>query len=385
MALPTAYAWRNMMARKRATAVVLLGVAASVLVFVVMAATAAGISRIAAQTGDPRNLLVMSKGAPSAEASSLSRETINIVRYHEGIARDARGQPVASAELILVRPIPKRGEPLGSMEGARYTPIRGVTAEAFQVHTGVRLVSGHLPRAPGEVIVGQLLPTKLAGVRLGDELAFGRQRHVIVGVFEAAGQIYEGEVWTGLEDLMSEMDVSEVSVLTARVAEPLARDGLAKSLEGLKTISIDVKPEPKYYENVARSATGFSFLGNLIGTIMGLGAVFAGANTMYAAMSKRVREMGTLRALGFGSWAVGGALLAESTLVGILGGAIGIAASFAFDGYGMDLFELSFRLDVTRDAVLGGAALALAAGVLGGLLPARAAAKLEIVDALRHV
>jgi putative ABC transport system permease protein len=235
------------------------------------------------------------------------------------------------------------------------------------------------------VVIGQLLPTKFAGVAIGDELAFGRQLHRVVGVFAAAGQIFEGEVWAELDDLMSENNVSEVSVLVARVAEPRRLNEVAKSLEDARTVSVDAKAEPKYYENVARSAVGFRFLGNLIGTIMGLGAVFAGANTMYAAMSKRVREMGTLRALGFGAWSVGAALMVESTLVGILGGALGIAASFAFDGYGMDLFELSFRLDVTRSAVLGGACLALASGILGGLLPARAAARLEIVDALRHV
>ncbi len=385
MTLPLAYSWRNVMARKRSTLVVVFGVAASVLVFVVMAATASGISRVSVSTGDPRNLLVMSKGAPSAEGSSLSREVANIVRYHPGIARDAHGEPLASPELILQRPIPRKGEPLGSMVGARYTPIRGVTPKVFEVHTGARLIAGRFPREPGEVMIGALMPAKLAGVGLGDELAFGRQLHRVVGVFAAAGQVFEGEVWAELDDLMSENHVSEVSLVVARVAEPRRVAELGKQLEDARNISVDAKPEPKYYENVARSAVGFRFLGNLIGTIMGLGAVFAGANTMYAAMSKRVREMGTLRALGFGAWSVAAALLIESTLVGILGGALGIAASFAFDGYGMDLFELSFRLDVTRSAVAGGAALALASGILGGLLPARAAARLEIVDALRHV
>ncbi len=385
MPLPLTYSWRNVMARKRSTGVVVLGVAASVLVFVVMAATASGIARVAVSTGDARNLLVMSKGAPSAEASSLSRESANIVRYHPEVARDRRGEPLASAELLLQRPIPRKGEPLGSMEGARYVPIRGVTPDAFEVHSGVRLLAGRFPAHPGEVLIGALLPSKLAGVGIGDELAFGRQLHRVVGVFAAAGQIFEGEVWAELDDLMSENKVSEVSLLVVRLAEPRRLASVEKALEDSKTVSVDAQAEPKYYEDVARSAVGFRFLGNLIGTIMGLGAVFAGANTMYAAMSKRVREMGTLRALGFGAWSVAIGLLIESTLVGILGGALGIAASFAFDGYGMDIFDLSFRLDVTRTAVIGGAALALASGVLGGLLPARAAARLEIVDALRHV
>ena len=102
-------------------------------------------------------------------------------------------------------------------------------------------------------------------------------------------------------------------------------------------------------------------------------------------MSRRVREMGTLRALGFGRWQVGGALLVESVLVGVTGGMLGLALAMLFDGAALNLLGLSFELDVRRMTLVWGGLLALAIGLLGGLLPARTAARLEIVEALRHL
>ena len=76
--------------------------------------------------------------------------------------------------------------------------------------------------------------------------------------------------------------------------------------------------------------------------------------------------------------------MAESCLIGGLGGLLGILFALFFDGFAMSLMGLAFELQV-RPASLGeGLALALAIGLVGGLLPARSAARLEIVEALRH-
>jgi putative ABC transport system permease protein len=136
---------------------------------------------------------------------------------------------------------------------------------------------------------------------------------------------------------------------------------------------------------VQRGAIAFVFLGNLIGALLGLGAVVAGANTTYAAMARRIREMGTLRALGFGRRSVGSVLLVESILIGVAGGVGGAALALLFDGFGLSLMGLAFELEVTPAALGRGLLLALAIGVLGALLPARAASRLEIVEALRRV
>jgi ABC-type antimicrobial peptide transport system permease subunit len=95
--------------------------------------------------------------------------------------------------------------------------------------------------------------------------------------------------------------------------------------------------------------------------------------------------MGTLRALGFGRWRVGAALLLESALVSLAGGAIGTALAFAWNGAAFSLVSLSFEIAVGPARAVHGIAMALAIGLAGGFLPARSASRLEIVAALRHV
>jgi cell division protein FtsX len=382
--LPFTYTWRNVLARKGATAVTVAGVAVSVMAYVVIAATAAGISRVAVGTGDPRNLMVLSEGATSAEGSRLTRAAVETIRFFPGVARDARGEPLASPELLANEMIPRRGDG-GEPASARFTNVRGVTTQALAVHDGVRVVSGRWPAAPGEVLVGRLLGPALGGVGIGDALDFGSRPHRVVGVFEARGQIFEGEVWMALEDMASEFDLRDVSAVVVRVAQPLALPVVLEAIRTSRRVKAAVRLEPDYYAEVQRGAVAFVYLGNLIGALLGLGALVAGMNTTYAAMARRVREMGTLRALGFGRASVGGVLLVESALVGAAGGVVGAALAFAFDGFALSLMNLAFELDVTARGIAGGLALALAIGVLGALFPARAAARLEIVEALRRV
>jgi putative ABC transport system permease protein len=380
--LPFRYTWRNLLARRGSTAITAAGVAVSVMAYVVITATAAGITRVAVGTGHPHNLIVLSEGATSTEGSRLTRGAVETIRYFPGVARDARGEPLASPELLTNHAVPRRGA--GAEAGARFTSVRGVTPSALAVHDGVRVTSGRFPSQPGEVMLGRLLAPAL-GASLGDAIEFGGRPHRVSGVFEARGQIFEGEVWMPLEQLAAEQDQREVSAVVLRVAQPLALPDVLEALKSSRLLKAAVRPETEYYAEVQRGAVAFVYLGNLIGALLGLGALLAGMNQSYAAMARRVREMGTLRALGFGRASVGALLLVESALVGAAGGAAGAALAAGFDGFAMNLMGLAFELDVTAGGLARGLALALAVGVCGALLPARAAARLEIVEALRRV
>src|SRR5512134_377900 len=174
--LPFTYTWRNVLARRGSTAVTAAGVGVSVMAYVVITAMAAGISRVAVGTGDPRNLIVLSEGATSAEGSRLTRSAVEMIRYFPGVARDAHREPLASPELLTNDAIPRLG---ASPEDttARFTSIRGVTPAALSVHEGVRVVAGRWPVAPGEVLIGRLLGPALGGVGIGDTLEFGARPH----------------------------------------------------------------------------------------------------------------------------------------------------------------------------------------------------------------
>lgn len=385
LALPLRYAWRNAWAHRAASAVTVFGVAISVMVYVVMSATADSLRGIAASSGDPANVVVMSKGASSTESSRLDAPTVSAARYASGVERDAGGEPLASVELLGMRRIPIPGRPPDDPASQRYLSLRGVTPAALVVHPGLRIAAGRFPATSGEILVGRLVPETLGPVGVGSEIAIEGRPHRVVGVLAAEGQLFESELWMTLEDLRGRSGDREASAVVLRTAGPRAAAQLVERIEKSRAINASAKTETDYYAQMQRVSTAFVYLGNLIGALLGLGAIVAGANTMYATMSRRIREMGTLRALGFGRWRVGAALLLESGLVSLLGGAIGVALAYAWNGFAFSIVSLSFELAIAPAHAAAGLAMALAIGAAGGFLPARTAARLEIVAALRHV
>jgi putative ABC transport system permease protein len=117
--------------------------------------------------------------------------------------------------------------------------------------------------------------------------------------------------------------------------------------------------------------------------------MFAAANTMYAAVASRGREIGTLRALGFHRRSILTSFLFESVLLCLLGGLLGCLATLPFNGLSTGtanwatFSEITFEFRFGANVLFRGVALALAMGLLGGLLPALHAVRLKIVDALR--
>jgi putative ABC transport system permease protein len=330
-------------------------------------------------------VIVLSKGTGSAESSRLDTPTVNGVRYAPGVVRDASGEPLASVEMLGMRRIPIPGAPPDDPASQRYLTVRGFTPDAFRVHPGVRLVAGRLPTAPGELLIGRLVTENLGPVGIGSEIAIDARPYRVVGVLGAAGQFFESELWMPLEEWRGRSGERQASAVVLRAEGPKQARALVERLENSRQVNVSAKTEPEYYERLQRASTAFVYLGNLIGALMGLGAVVAGANTMYATMSHRIREMGTLRALGFGRWRVGAALLLESGLVSLVGGVLGIALALAWDGVALSVVSLSFELAIGPANAAQGIAMALVIGAAGGFLPARSASHLEIVAALRHV
>ena len=130
-------------------------------------------------------------------------------------------------------------------------------------------------------------------------------------------------------------------------------------------------------------------LGLSLTIIFSIGAIIGAMITMYSAVANRIGEIGTLRALGFQRRAILLAFLAESLLLGGIGGGVGLFfASFmqliTVSTVNFQTFsELAFKFTLTGPIILQSMAFSLFMGLIGGLLPAFRAAHMNIVEALR--
>jgi ABC-type antimicrobial peptide transport system permease subunit len=138
------------------------------------------------------------------------------------------------------------------------------------------------------------------------------------------------------------------------------------------------------------TATFLRILGTALTIIFSIGAVVGAMITMYAAVANRTAEIGTLRAVGFQRSAILTAFLAESLLLGLVGGFAGLFLAgflqfFTVSTTNFQTFaELAFRFQLSVDIVMEGLGFAVLMGLAGGLLPAFQAARMNIVDALRE-
>jgi putative ABC transport system permease protein len=133
------------------------------------------------------------------------------------------------------------------------------------------------------------------------------------------------------------------------------------------------------------------FLGVFIAIIMAVGSSFAAMNTMYAAVARRSTEIGTLRVLGFSKSSIMLSFLLESLLLSVLGGLAGCLLVLPLNnittgvGSFITFSEINFNFRVSPEIMLVGVVFALVMGAVGGLFPARMAARKEILVALREI
>jgi len=117
--------------------------------------------------------------------------------------------------------------------------------------------------------------------------------------------------------------------------------------------------------------------------------VCGGMITMYAAVAARTVEIGTLRALGFSRGNILTAILIESLLIGLIGGLGGLGAASFLQFINISttnwqtFSEIAFNFALSQGIIFKSLVFALGMGLIGGLLPALRAARMNIVNALR--
>lgn len=381
--VPISYSFRCLVVRWKTTLMTASGFTLVVAALIVMLAFINGIQSVCATSGDPENVIVLSKGAGDEVLSQVDR---NLVSQIENTAVQVDGQvvrPVASRELFMV--VNRFDDTQGD-----YTTfqVRGVTPQAFQVHPQVRVIAGHTLR-PGqsEILVGTFIQRQFQ-LRVGDTLRMGRKTWRVAGILEAAGSAFESEVWCDLNELASQFRREGVySTVVLRVPHPRAVEPLIRALSSSRRFSVAALSEPKYYEKQAEGTQVLRTAAWVIAWFMGLGAIFGVMNTMFAAIGQRVKDIAVLRILGFRSRDILISFLIEALLIAALGGTLGSALGYAANGLtqraelGSHQFEFAFRVDTTSLLLAG--VFSLIMGILGGLLPAMSAMRIKPLETLR--
>jgi putative ABC transport system permease protein len=386
MALPFSYNVRNLIVRWRVTTLAVGAIALVVAVLVVLFSMANGF-RIALQaTGSVANAVLTQRGSTGELTSGISFDNARAVMVDDRVLRDDLGNPLASPEVFVVAALPRKDT--GS---ATNVSLRGIKPIATRVRQGVRIIRGRM-FTPGlsELIVGRKAADRYAGVEVGSRVRFQRREWVITGVFEANGGGFESEIWGDLDVIAPSFQRrSGYQSVTLRLKDPSAVTRFNDELAKNPRMQVQLIQERKYYDDQSTQVSGpLMALAIFVALVMGIGAVFGAMNTMYAIVAARTREIGTLRALGFSRFSILVSFVTESTLLALVGGALGCLLAIPANGLttaagGANFAEISFAFRITTPTVITGMVMALLMGIAGGLLPAWKAARVPVTAALR--
>ncbi len=369
--------------------VVVIGIAGVVGVLVSVLALAEGFRHTLASAGRPSRVIMLRAGSDSELSSGVARDQATLIAALPGVARDAGGQPLASAELVVMVDLPRKGE-----SHPNNVPFRGVGPAAFAVRDEVGIVEGRrFRRGVREVVVGRQAAQQFAGLTVGSRIGFRDSDWIVAGVFESGGDVHESEIWADAEVAMSAFRRTGYQSVTAALADP-SDAGLAAfkaSIARDRRLAIGVLREPEYYAKQAGILSNLiRVLGYTVAAFMAVGATFGALNCMYSAIASRQVEIATLRAIGFGGIPVVVSVMIEALLLAALGGAVGGALAYVYcDGATLSTLNFStfsqvaFAFRVTQALLGQGLVWALVIGAAGGLLPAIRAARLPVTLALR--
>src|SRR5207237_606967 len=190
MAIPLIYNVRSVRARWTSAIVAVIGIAATVGVFIAMLSLARGFRATLVASGSPGNALVMRAGATSEMMGGITLDSVKVVQDAPGVARDASG-PLVTQEVVGVMPFP-----LISTGTDANVQVRGVSSNVLRIRTFAKITDGRMFQ-PGlsEIVVGRNASKTYAGLTLGNTIQFGGGHWQVVGIFDAGGSAFDSEIW----------------------------------------------------------------------------------------------------------------------------------------------------------------------------------------------
>jgi ABC-type lipoprotein release transport system permease subunit len=416
--VPLKYNLRNLLVRWRVTLLTALVFAVVAGLLTVMMAFVNGMYRLTQGSAQPGNVIVLSDGATDELFSSLAYgDTSDLERDPPNVLHDEDGRPLASWELYIVvnQPIPEASPLFKKGHHRRFVQLRGIEdpvlstrVHGLQLHPGGSLFSsGGVRSDPSggkdqviEAILGEGIARAFGTdvgkptLEVGDTFDFGPRRWVVSGILKTAGTTFDSEIWAKRQ-LAGEKFGKENSytTLVLRTADAdKARETASWLTTNFKKSAVMAQPETDYYEKLNETNKQFLVVFVIVAVFMAVGGVFGVMNTMFAAISQRIKDIGVLRILGFSPWQVLLSFFLETLLIALIGGLLGLGAGSLANGWNMTSIAGSgmgggksvvFKLAVDVNIWLGVMTFTLGMGIIGGLLPALSAMRLRALESLR--
>ncbi|MEK6676668.1 MAG: ABC transporter permease [Planctomycetota bacterium] len=393
MALPFAYHARSLLVRKTTTALTILVVAAVVAVFAWMVGFASALQNSLSAAGDPQKLLVLRRGATAESNSAIPVDEMNKLNQLADLGRDSKdNEPLISPELMVQVSLPRIRD--GGRTSANVA-VRGVTQRAFAVHRNVKPLDRMFSTGTPEVIVGSAAAKQFAGLEIGKtlRLGYGGDRdYTIVGFFSADGGPMESEIWGYLPSLMNSYQRTMYSSASIRLQSGADSNSSKAIIDG-PTIQLAARTEAEYWSEQSQTIRKYLGLSYALVGVMCLAAVFSIANTMFALVAGRTREVAMLRTIGYSARQIMFGFVMECMILSVTAGVLGCAACVAwlsFAGRTKDMFgastftTMAFEIRLTPSMMATALVSVLLVGLVGAIVPAIRASRLEVVSSLRE-
>jgi putative ABC transport system permease protein len=366
--------------RRGTSLVIVAGIACVVAVLVSMLSIIAGQTRMSLAGGGEDHAIIRPAGLPPSESNSnLGRDVIDVILNAPGIAKGPDGAPLADPEFQMgvMPPLGTFGDPL---------QIRGIGPIGTRIRENFHIESGRILHAGAQELIIGVGASTVLGLKIGDKVLLPGGFWPIVGTFSNGGDATEGTFFADADTLLSASRRQGFASVVVKLTSPAAFAALDNWITQNPTLSVETERLSDYQmRRAGRQLALLTRATYVIGVIMAMGALLGATKIMYAAVRMRTREIGTLRAIGFGGTEVAVSVLIEAILLALLGAAFGtLAAWCVFDGRVVYSGGV-FKLRVTPTLAGSGLAWGFLIALLGGLFPAIRAGRLTAAQALRAI
>src|SRR3954468_5601998 len=381
---------RNVPVRWSSSLVAVLGVGGVTLVLVALLSIAAGFRVALEGSGSDDGAMIMRAGSTNELSGGFGTDTVTVVSDAPGIKKDAQGKAILSPELYVLVDGRMRGK-----DASTNLPLRGVGPMAPQVRKHFKMLEGRMfKEGTNEIVVGDGVVKQYEGFEVGKKVRWAATDGTVVGRFSDEGGIAESEAWGDTRVVQQAWRRgNSFQSMRVKLQSPDALKTLKDSLSKDPRVRVGVQSERAFYADQQKlMSTIINTVGWVLAVMMGIAALFAALNTLYNAVQMRVREIATLRALGFGGFPVVMSVLVEAMILGAVGGLIGGVLAYVFLN-GMhsstmnwaSFSQMTFAFTVTPQLMVTGIIYGLILCLVAGILPGIRAARQPITTGLREL